>query len=154
MADKGFPSVITWLQSLDRKYVSDAKTLTERFISENVDDDQIAQLVESVVSLATRSPMHRESSVRIAENLRGPLPETERNALITMNMRDSHKNAISSIGTKGKFVVLYSPCSEFIYGDGFFYNLDSISPKIVAPITPEITVLYTRPFRYITKLAT
>ncbi|WP_404357056.1 hypothetical protein [Methylotuvimicrobium sp. KM1] len=150
-ADNGFPKVISWLQSLTRKDVWDAKTLTDRFIPENASDNQFAQLVESIVSLAIRSPMHRESSVGLAEELRGTLPERERNALINLNMRDNQKKAVSSIGIRGKFVVLYSPSCEFVYGDGFFHNLDSHSPKILAPITPEISVLYTRPLQYISE---
>lgn len=158
-ADKGFQSVISWLQSLERKNTPDAKTLTDRFIPQNLTDEQIAQLVESIVSLAIRSPMQRETAVRTAEAVRGGerLPEWERNSLITMNMRDSHQRAVSQIGTRGKFAVLYSPDLEFIFGDGFFHNVRSPvqyqlnSYKILVPITPEISVLYASPRQYITE---
>lgn len=158
-ADRGFPSVISWLQSLERKDVQNAKTLKERFVPQNANDDQIAQLIESLVSLAIRCPMHRESAVSLAEKIRGGgrLPERERNALIAMNMRDSHQSAVSLIGTRGKFAILYSPFREFIFGDGFFHNITSpvqvqlSEPKILVPITPEISVLYARPSQYLTE---
>jgi hypothetical protein len=158
-ADGLFPSVISWLQSLVRKNVPGAKTLTDRFVPQEADDKQIAQLVESLVSLAVRSPMQRETAVGVAEAIRGNvrLPERERNALITMNMRHSHQQAVSQIGTRGKFVVLYSPTREFIFGDGFFHNIRSpVQPqinsyKMLVPITPEISVLYARPQQYMTE---
>ncbi len=156
-ADNGFPNVITWLQSLEQKDVPKAKTLTERFIPQNASNEEIAKLVESIVSLAIRSPMNRETAVRTAEVLRGVdrLPERERNSLIALNMRDSHQTAVSQIGTRGKFAVLYSPKREFIFGDGFFHNIRSpVQPyqlnsyKMLVPITPEISVLYARPRQY------
>jgi hypothetical protein len=156
-ADGGFPSVISWLQSLKREDVTEAKTLTDRFIPQNSSDEQIAQLVESIVSLAVRSPMQRQTAVAVAEAVRGGnrLHERERNTLITLNMRDSQQRAVSQIGTRGKFVVLYSPEREFIFGDGFFHNIRSpVQPyqlnsyKMLVPITPEICVLYVNPRQY------
>lgn len=158
-ADSGFPFVISWLQSLEQKEVPNAKTLTDRFMPQNASDEQIAQLVESIISLAIRSPMQRETAVRTAEVIRGEsrLPERERKSLITLNMRDSHRMAVSQVGTRGKFSVLYSPSREFIFGDGFFHNIRSPvqyqlnSYKMLVPITPEISVLYANPRQYITE---
>lgn len=156
-ADSGFPSVISWLQSLERKDVPEAATLTDRFIPQDSTDEEIAQLVESIVSLAVRSPMQRQTGARTAEAIRGGdrLPERERNTLITLNMRDSQRTAVSQIGTRGKFAVLYSPEREFIFGDGFFHNIRSpVQPyqlnsfKILVPVTPEICVLYVNPRQY------
>ena len=72
-----------------------------------------------------------------------------------MNMRDSQRNAVNQIGTRGKFVVLYSPEREFIFGDGFFHNIRSpVQPyqlssyKMLVPITPEICVLHVTPRQY------
>lgn len=76
---------------------------------------------------------------------------------MTLNMRDSHQRTVSLIGTKGKFVILYSPSREFIFGDGFCHNIRSPvqfqlhDPKILVPITPEISVLYARPRQYATE---
>lgn len=155
-ADRGFPDVIAWLESLEKKDVPHAKTLTDRFIPQDASDERIAQLVESIVSLAIRSPMQRETAVRTAEVIRGGnrLAERERNSLIALNMRDSHQRAISQIGNRGKFSVLYSPEREFVFGDGFFHNIRSPvqyqlnSYKMIVPITPEISVLYASPRQY------
>ncbi len=43
-----------------------------------------------------------------------------------------------------------------MFGDGFYHNLTSpsgapSSPRILAPLTPEISVLYTIPRRYLTE---
>lgn len=156
-ADGGFPSVITWLQSLERQDVRGAETLADRFVPQDSTDEQIAQLVESIVSLAVRSPMQRQTAVRTAEAIRGVdrLPERERNTLMALNMRDSQRTTVSQIGTRGKFVVLYSPKREFIFGDGFFHNISSpVQPcqlnsfKMLVPVTPEICVLYANPSQY------
>ncbi|RCK21955.1 hypothetical protein [Thalassospira lucentensis] len=155
-ADSNFPAVISWLQSLTREDRYDAKMLNERFLTADASDKQIACLVECIVSLAVRSPMNREASVSLAESLRGRLQKQERNAIMKLNMRDSQQQAVSLIGTRGKFAVLYSPDSEFIFGDGFFHNIkspvyQSLRPKILVPITPEISVVYARPMAYQTE---
>lgn len=156
-ADNYFPEVISWLQSLERKEILDADSLTDRFIPQDASDQQISKLVECIVSLAIRGPMHRETAVRTAETIRGQgrLPERERNTLIALNMRESQRRLVSLIGTRGKFAILYSPSREFIYGDGFFHNITSPvqfqihSTKILVPITPEICVLYAKPMQCI-----
>jgi hypothetical protein len=98
--------------------------------------------------------MTRESAVALAEDLRGPLPTRERNALIGANIQHLQRRFVESIGTSGKFVVLYSPDCEFIFGDGFFHNFTSMMrplvPKILAPLTPRIAVLYACPTSYLT----
>lgn len=89
----------------------------------------------------------------MAEKIRGPLPTPERNALIGLNMRNSHRLIADSIGAHAKFVVVYSQGKEFVFGDGFFHNLRNIqnapsSPKCFVPITPHICVLVCRPSSY------
>jgi hypothetical protein len=152
-ADDNFPRTIKWLSSLHREACPHASTLTERFLPQNAPDEEIGLLVEGLVSLAVRSPMNRESAVSLAEHFRGPLPDRERNTLIGLNMRDSQRMTVDSIGTRGKLVVIYSPDREFIFGDGFFHNIASpsrnpIFPKILAPLTPRISVLFSRPTQY------
>lgn len=67
-------------------------------------------------------------------------------------MRHSQKQYVDGIGTRGKFCVLFSPDRELIYGDGFYHNLGSpnvpFDIELLAPITPEIAVLFARPLRY------
>lgn len=152
VADSNFPSLISWLESLGHKFVHDTD-LRNRFLGVAVSDDQLRVLTECVVSLAVRSPMNREASVSVAERLRGSIPNPERNALIGLNMRQSQRVITETIGANGKFAVLFSQGREFIFGDGFFHNVRAvvnppISPKILAPITPSISVVVSRPTRF------
>jgi hypothetical protein len=153
-ADDHFPSVIEWLESLNRAAAQGS--VTDRFLAQPATDDQLRMLTECVVSLAVRSPMNREASVALAEDLRGPLPERERNTLIAMNMRRSQRVVADSIGARAKFAVLFSEGREFIYGDGFFQNVKCVtdaphSPKILAPLTPTLSVIICRPGSYLTE---
>lgn len=151
-ADSNFPAVIAWLENLDHEFLLN-RELRDRFLSQPATDDQLRVLTECVVSLAVRSPMNREASVSHAERLRGPLPNPERKALIGANMWRSQRVIADNIGARGKFVVLFSNEREFIFGDGFFHNVKAIlnppmNPKILAPITPNMSVIVTQPMSY------
>lgn len=152
-ADSAFPDLINWLGGLERRPVRDVAELRQRFIVNPCSEADLARITECAVSLVVRGPMNREGCVALAENLRGPLPVPERNALIGLNMRNSHRLIADSIGTDAKFVAVYSQGKEFVFGDGFFHNLINIqnapmSPKLFVPITPHICVLVCRPSRY------
>lgn len=147
-ADSRFPTLIAWLEGLERRSIA-GQDLRPRFVPQKASDDQLRTVTECVVSLAVRGPMNREASVSLAERFRGPLPSLERNALIGMNMQRSQRLIADSISSRGKFAVLYSAGREFIYGDGFFHNVKAvvnppIAPKILAPITPLISVVVSR----------
>lgn len=151
-ADDGFPGVISWLESLEYENRI-GRPNRQRFLPQPSDDDRFGRMVEALVSLAIRSPMTRETSVSLAEHLRGPLPERERNSLIAVNMRDMHRRAVQAFGLRGKATAILSPDREFIFGDGFYHNLNSPSmaphsPRILAPLTPRLAVLYAIPMRY------
>lgn len=151
-ADNSFPGVITWLENLEREFRS-SQSLRQRFLPQRATEEQLRILTECVVSLAVRSPMNREACVRTAEELRGPIKNPERDSLIGANMRHSQRLAADAIGARAKFAVLFSSEREFIFGDGFFHNLTAvvsppIFPKVVAPITPHIAVIVTRPLGY------
>lgn len=149
LADSNFPSIITWLNSLKRQELF-GLGLRDRFVSQFCTDDQLKTLTECIVSLAIRSPRNREAAVSVAEHLRGGLPTAERNALIGLNMRQSQRMISDSIGGHAKFCVLFSSGKEFIYGDGLFNNVTGVgnppnSPKIIAPVTPMMSVVISRP---------
>ena len=154
-ADNGFPDVITWLKSLRYENNTSINNLTERFVAVEALEDKLAQLVESIVSLAIRSPIQRETTKKRAEDFRGiNISKREVDALTALNMRHSQEKAVSLINTRGKFVIIHSPNREFIFGDGFFHNV--VCPvdfqlhhhKVLAPITPEISVLHVIPQSY------
>ena len=118
-----------------------------------VSEDRLRVLVECLISLAVRSPMSREAAVSLAERFRGSLKGRERNALIGLNMRHCLRMVCDAIGSRGKFAVLYSGKREFIFGAGFFHSMTSPSappmePRILAPLTPEISVLHAIPSGY------
>lgn len=148
-ADSNFPAAITWLEGLERGSIA-GDDLRRRFIPQESSDGQLRALTECVVSLAVRGPMNREASVSLAERLRGPIHNPERNAIIGLNMRQSQRLIADTIGCQAKFAVLFSTDKEFIYGDGFFHNVTAVvnapyAPKILAPITPTISVAISRP---------
>lgn len=149
-ADANFPAVIKWLEGLD--YQSDGRQKTG-FVPQSSSDELFGQMVESLVSLAIRSPMTREACVLLAEHFRGPLPERERNSLIAINLRDMHRRTVQSLGSRGRATAILSPHREFVFGDGFYHNLASPnivphSPLILAPITPRLAILYAKPIQY------
>jgi hypothetical protein len=154
-ADSGFPRIIEWLDGLEREPRTGLER-RRRFLPQESRPDLFAAMVEALVSLAIRSPMTRSAVVSIAEHFREPLPERERNTLIAINMRDMHRRVMQSLGGRGKAAAIFSPEREFIFGDGFYHNLTSvsalpISPRILAPLTPRMAVLYAIPTRYITE---
>jgi hypothetical protein len=152
-ADDLFPSVIAWLDGLDRRGPPFEGPQSRRMLKQPVCDSQMAETIECLVSLAVRSPRHRERAVALAEDLRGPLPERERNVLIGSNMRYMHQRTIKALRGGGKLMVIFSPEREFIFGDGFFTNIEPpgnsfTNTKMVVPLTPWMTVIYTRPRSY------
>lgn len=149
-ADSAFPGLIRRLKALNPSN----DTPRQRFIPQNISDEEATTITECVVSLAIRGPMNREACVALAEKFRGPLPEPERNALIGLNMRRSQRLVADAIKARAKFVAFYSREKEFIYGDGFFHNISAsvnppMAPKILAPITPHLTLLVWRPAAYV-----
>jgi len=151
-ADAQFPGVISWLEGLEFE-ARPGGDRRARFQPQPATEEQFRRMAESLTSLAIRSPMTREAAVSIAERLRGPLPERERNTLITANLRDMHRRAMRAVSERGKATAIFSPDCEFIFGDGFYHNLTSgsmapASPRILAPLTPRLAVLYAIPQRY------
>ena len=65
-ADANFPTVIHWLQGLEREDRHGSE-LRNRFFPQSAQSEQIGPLIECLVSLAVRSPMNREASVALAE---------------------------------------------------------------------------------------
>lgn len=151
-ADAGFPKVIEWLNSLefhDRR----GEPISKRFVPQHIPDEILPLLIEGIVSLAVRSPKTRETGVSLAEKLRGDIPPRERNVLIGSNLRGVQRRVVENIGGGGKIGIIYSPDREFIFGDGFFHNIYAggnapLSPTMMVPLLPRISVLYARPMQY------
>ena len=155
-ADGQFPALIQWLQGLDCAHVPLRKTRKDGFKAHVVEDERLETLVECIVSLVVRSPKFRETGASLAEHFRGALGERERNNLISMNIMHCQRRLTESIGTRGKFAVLFTHEREFHYGDGFYHNLssqtqDGFGARILVPITPNIAVFYCLPNQYMTE---
>jgi hypothetical protein len=152
-ADDAFSDLIWWLEGVERSPVRDVHQQRRRFIPQPCTDAELARVTECAVSPAVCGPMNREASVALAEHLREPLPTPERNALIGLNIRNSHPLLADSIKSRGKFAAVYSQGREFVFGDGFFNNVKNVqnvplSPKLFVPITPYICLLVCQPSRY------
>lgn len=153
-ADTHFPTFIDWLEQLPREELGASAGLRDRYMPVEATEQELLRAVECVVSLAVRSPMNREASVSLAERLRGgSLPRPEREALMGLNIRRQQKLIVNDIGTRAKFVVMFSPNKEFLFGDGFYHNVSYAHPplttvEILAPITPWISVLICRHRQY------
>lgn len=155
-ADSNFPEFIDWLRNLPRRDYSESTELCDRFTAIEATDEELLRALKCVVSLAVRSPMNREASVSLAEGVRGGvLPRMEREVLIGMNLRRRQKLIVDDIGPRAKFSVLFSPHRDFVFGDGFYHNVQYsraplLAPEILAPITPWVSVLICRPTQYMT----
>ncbi len=153
-ADRLFPSFIEWLKQLPMVDMDMSGEMRERFLAVPATEQEILRAVECLVSLAVRSPMNRESSVSLAERIRGDqLPRGQRETLIGLNMRRRQRLIADDIGSNAKFSVLISPSKEFVFGDGFYHNVQCArpplhEPTILAPITPHISMLISRPWQY------
>ncbi|MCF6303807.1 MAG: DUF4238 domain-containing protein [Rhodobacteraceae bacterium] len=152
-ADDKFPALIDWLQGLECKHTPLRSSRKEGFLAQKVDEKMLLTLVECIVSLVVRSPKFRETGAALAERFRGPLDAHERNGLISANIMHCQRRIADSIGTCGKFAVLFTHDREFLYGDGFYHNLSSQTQnrsgvRIVAPITPNVAVFYSCPNSY------
>jgi hypothetical protein len=69
-------------------------------------------------------------------------------------MMRSQRVVADSIGANAKFAVLFSADKEFLFGDGFFHNVGGTVdrppyPRMLVPITPEISVIVVRPMEYL-----
>ena len=152
-ADNVFRTLIDWLLTLERPSQPSPDESTLQFCPQHTSDERLAMITECVISLAVRSPMNRNAAVSLAEKMRGPLSERERNALIGANMKGTQRRVADSIGSQAKFAVIFSLEREFIFGDGFFHNVRSpvrsaFDLKVLAPITPNLAVALTRPIQY------
>ena len=84
--------------------------------------------------------MNRDALAPLPERFGLPVSNADRDAAVSMNMRGRQRAMSDSIGSTGKFAILFSSNREFIYGDGCFNNLDGAVdslhyPKLLVPVT-------------------
>lgn len=85
-ADSIFPDLVSWLMTIE--HLAAPHSLADEYIEQDVSDQKLKQLTECVTSLAVRSPRNRESAVDFAQEIRGELQKSEKNALIGYSLRN------------------------------------------------------------------
>lgn len=103
-------------------------------------------IIEIIVSLAVRSPMYRDRIISTVESIRGGIQAFEKDRLISLNMRDALGNVTKYINNGASIYLLLSKEKEFIFGDGFYHDIPSVTipgmlPTIACPLTPHICVI-------------
>ena len=148
-ADSNFRSVIEFLYQICPDNSGFSELNPDRIRPHHISDDMFNRIPSCVISLAVRSPLFRERSVRLVEGLRGPLPERERNMLIGSNIRNAFKDTVREVGGHGVLLSVHSEEAEFIFGDGFYNDIPIpvqyiSNMTLFSPLTPSLAVLYAR----------
>jgi hypothetical protein len=147
-ADNAFPSVVEWVESL----VKGHPTGTKSDVAHACTDENLAALGECMLSLVCRSPSFRN---RIWTGIKRFRPtdasKEQEKSLIAANLRQVYGqlSAGARLGD-GKFLVMISHSSEFIFGDGIYNNVSPSAmymygARFFVPVTPKIAVLHVRP---------
>ncbi len=155
--DSRLPYLVEELLECEAKTSSTTQPLEERFQAHSTKDSFTKELGATLASLIVRSPHHRNSIKKTTEYYQGRFGFTEPNVdknLINMNL--AHKlEMISENFHGGKFIIAFSDEAEFIFGDGFYTNMAVEGfcghRKTVLPVTPVVTVIYSRPMSYFTE---
>lgn len=108
----------------------------------------VLKMVESLTLLAIRSPIDPFGRGRAAARSNSRKGAQTPNRGQPGNM---HRQAMQAVSDRGKATAILSPDREFIFGDGFHHNLPTVGmapPRILAPLTPRLAVLYAILNRY------
>ena len=158
-ADTEFPDLANWLMTLEANTTSPNAPFQDRFMAQALSRERRRQVAAGLSSLIVRSPRSR-NNIRLTVEYYLQRFGVERDhidkTLIAGNMRANHQAFTEAIDGGGKFVVLISDASEFIWGDGFLHNFPTnsdrpLSPRCVVPILPTVTVLFVQPTMYRTQ---
>lgn len=150
-ADTEFPKVVEWLESLANCHPAERSGDVVHMCT----DDNRAVLGECLLSLVCRSPGFRNKIWAGIERFRPSSASKEQDkTLIAANLRQVY-GQLSGTGRlgDGKFLVLISRSSEFIFGDGMYNNVSPSAmymhgARLLVPVTPQIAVLHVRPMSY------
>jgi hypothetical protein len=156
-ADDAFPSLAEWLLNLDIKRASKNAPFQDRFLAQAISKEQRHSLSECLASLIVRSPRSRNNIRLLIEPAREGLPDPRADkTLIAANMHRSLAAFRRAIEGAGKFVVIVSEFSEFVWGDGFLHNFPVVadhvhSCRFIIPVLPTVSVLFVQPLVYRTQ---
>jgi hypothetical protein len=165
-ADNIFPSILNWLKELNYQATDNSSNIFNgsnefktRFTSQPITQQQFDNLMECILSLVVRSPRFRNTIKSNVEHCRSDLGFSDPNpgnAIVNLNLRDALGKFVDGINGRGKLAVLFSPKTDFIFGDGFYHTYTDSSnaphnPKILIPLLPNICVFFTKPLIYSTE---
>lgn len=156
-ADSAFGGLVDWLLSLSSP-VPAHEASRKRVIPLIITRQQQLDLAECLASLIVRGPALRSRVGQTVEYYRGRMGLKDVTAdakLIGANIRNGQRVLANAMARGGKYAILRAASGEFIFGDGFYHNISSVTdaplgPRAIIPLTPEIAVFYTRPSSYAT----
>ncbi|MEZ5649454.1 MAG: hypothetical protein R3E87_02785 [Burkholderiaceae bacterium] len=149
-SDSSFPGVIQLLRDLVESHKRSTPVGAFEFMPHRLPDKKVELLLECVLSLVIRSPRFRFLAIQPARWFGRELSGKEGRSLAAANIKGALPRILSSLADHGRFSVIFSESSEFIFGDGFYSNVhlgSAFAPynvRFLAPITPEIAVFYSR----------
>lgn len=148
-SDQNMSEIVGWLASFKME-VKAENTTKFLYLSQEREDENLDLLRECIISLVVRSPKYRNAQNSFVELFRGNIDKAESKRLIAANIDQKYKTLVKNSKGVGKFAILFSEKYEFIYGDGFYSNISAVTEhlsglKIVIPMTPNITVVWSSP---------
>lgn len=157
VADREMGDVIGWLLSLEASTSDANRPRLQRIMAQPLPVKRQQQLARTAASLLARSPRTRNEIRLTTEHYRSlygfanPEPEDH---LIAFNQRGLYDAYSKQMEKSGRWAVLFTDSTEFIFGDGFLHNFPAradglnFSRRCVLPLTPTIAVVYMLPMRY------
>jgi len=145
--DGNIQKAVNWLASFKKKVDTENET---EYLCLASEDENLDVLRECIVSLVVRSPKYRNAQNSFVESLRGALDKSESKRLIAANINQKYKTLVQNSKGCGKFAILFSEKREFIFGDGFYSNINAVTEhlfgvKVLIPMTPHIAVVWASP---------
>ena len=151
-ADSVFRDVINRLRCVSDLHAA-ADEDSSGFCSHHINDRDLDAVVHCIVSLIVRSPRFRYLALDLIEDVWGHVPKEKRKFMIAANIGQTFIGLKRNLSGRGKFLLLRSRIGEFIFGDGFYNNVNIGSAylsnaRILAPLDPDLAVLYVSPIEY------
>ena len=152
-ADSSMTSLVDWVLSLEANTMDTEADIFDRITPQTVNQSDLERLAKCAASLIARSPRTR-NAIRIGARyyreqfgMINPEPEDH---LIAANQRPLYESYLSTMRSRGRWAILYSDSTEFIFGDGFLHNFCTIvgpyhSGPCLIPLLPTVTILYDTP---------
>lgn len=147
--DSKFPSLVEELETLV-EFHRNAQCSSLDFLPHVDNDPIISKTIECMLSLVVRSPSFRQDVALLINSVRTTCRSEECEPFIAANLYSAYSLLKPQTSAEGKFLIIWSPEKEFLYGDGIYNNLSISSQslnnaRILVPMTPNIAVLYALP---------